>query len=47
MKKVSYLLITAIMLLMYSGCSNAQQGAVIGGAAGAGAGYVIGGNMDD
>lgn len=47
MKRLSFLLLTAIMMMLYSGCSNAQQGAVIGGAVGAGTGYVIGGNMDD
>lgn len=46
MKKLSFLLLTGIMMMLYAGCTNAQSGAVIGGVAGAGAGYVIGNEMD-
>ncbi len=47
MKKVSLLLLAGIMLLLYSGCTNAQAGTVIGAGVGAGAGYVIGNEMDE
>ena len=35
MKKISFLLLTGIMMMLYTGCTNAQTGTVIGGVAGA------------
>lgn len=47
MKNIFLLSLMAIMMLVYSGCTNTQQGAVIGGAVGAGSGYLIGDSNGD
>ena len=42
MMKSMLLTLMAVMMLVAFGCTNTQQGAVIGGAVGAGSGYLIG-----
>ena len=42
MKKALTVPLAAVLLLSLAACTKTQQGAVIGGAVGAGAGYAIG-----